>query len=151
MARLIDEEGRLFGRVNIIDAFFVPLLIAAVVGGVAFVNHDGRGDEKRTVVVRVIDERFVIDAIEPGPVADDGVVRVIAVDPKSSIEVNATGNLYEPVAADVEVLLEVHTDDEGAARYEGSRLYVGLEVRLDLGTTIVQGKVIEVGGRPPSG
>ena len=142
--RLIDDEGYLFGRMNVIDAFFLLLVAAVVIGGLAFVSSGG-GTVDRVVEVRVVDERFVIDAIERGPVPDRDVVRVESVQLRPEIKVNTTGEIHDPAVADVRVVVRATPDAIEGDRFRGSRLYVGLEVRLDLGTTIVEGKVVEIG------
>ena len=40
---LIDERGRLFGRVNVVDALVVLLVAAVVVAGVALVAGGSEG------------------------------------------------------------------------------------------------------------
>lgn len=144
--RLIDEEGNLFGRVNVIDALFLLLATAVVVSGLLFVSSGdtGGGTVNRIIEVRVVDERFVIDAIEPGAVPDEDVVRVESIELRPAIDVNGTGELLDPAVADVSIVVRTTTDDLGASRFRGSRLYVGREVQLDLGTTVVEGKVVAV-------
>ncbi|WP_435196406.1 DUF4330 family protein [Natronomonas sp. EA1] len=45
----IDEKGRLFGRVNVIDALVVLFALAVVVAGAAFVLGGGGSDSSETV------------------------------------------------------------------------------------------------------
>lgn len=47
---LIDEKGRLFGRVNIIDALVVLVVVAVVVAGVALVATAGEEEQEETDV-----------------------------------------------------------------------------------------------------
>lgn len=145
--RLIDGEGDLFGRVNVIDAFFLLLVAAVLIGGLAFVSS-GDDTVDRIVEIRVVDGRFVIDAIETGPVPDEDVVRVESVRFRPEIDVNATDEIHDPAVADVQVVVRVTIDEEGLASFRGSRLYVGREVELDLGTTVVDGKVVDVRETP---
>ena len=72
---IIDEEGRLFGTVNIIDALVVLFVIAIAVAGVALVTG-GSGDTDtdaepvtRTIVFQTTDQpEYVANAIQEGPV-----------------------------------------------------------------------------------
>jgi hypothetical protein len=41
---VIDEEGRLFGAVNVVDALVVLLVLAVVVAGAALVFGDTLGE-----------------------------------------------------------------------------------------------------------
>lgn len=141
--RLLDDEGNLFGRVNVFDAFVLLLVIAILIGGVSWVKFADDGTEERRVTVRVVDERFVIDAIEPGPVPTEDIVLVESVQLRPEIEINATDEIRDPTIADVQVVVRTTTYD-GNTHFRGSRLYVGLVVRFDLGTTVVGGKVVDV-------
>jgi hypothetical protein len=51
VAAIIDEEGRLFGIVNIVDALVVLVLLAVVVAGVALVASSGSSPETRYATI----------------------------------------------------------------------------------------------------
>jgi hypothetical protein len=74
---LIDEEGDLFGVVNVIDALAVLLVFAVVAAGVAFVFSDG-GDETPTVESTHVtldlgqQPTYIVSAINAGDVHEAG-------------------------------------------------------------------------------
>jgi hypothetical protein len=134
---IIDEEGRLFGAVNIIDALVVLFVLAVVVAGVALVTGGGSSDgtPTRTVVVDVGQQPgYVVDAIQEGPV---GTSEVVAVENKTVV---SGGNDRLRLT----VTLAVTENADGLPTFAEERLYVGRQLRLDLGTTIVSGTVIEM-------
>jgi hypothetical protein len=68
---LIDEDGRLFGVVNVIDALAVLLVLAVVVAGIALVNPFAPSGEETTRYATVdLDEQpaYVADLISEGDV-----------------------------------------------------------------------------------
>ncbi len=72
---LIDDEGRLFGRVNVIDALVVLLIAAVVVAGAAFVlTDDPAPAPEMNTTYATLDigtvSPYVVDAIEEGDAYD---------------------------------------------------------------------------------
>ncbi|WP_159904884.1 DUF4330 family protein [Salinirussus salinus] len=135
---IIDDEGRLFGTVNIIDALVVLFVLAVVVAGVALLTGGGSSDETptRTVVVDVGQQPgYVIDAIEEGSVETSDIV---AVENKAIASGGGNDRLR------LTVTLAVTENADGLPTFAEDRLYVGRQVQLDLGTTIVSGTVIEM-------
>lgn len=135
---IIDDKGRLFGTVNIIDALVVLFVLAVAVAGVALLAGGGSSDETptRTVVVDTGQQPdYVIDAIREGSVETS---EVVAVENKTVISANGNETLR------LTVTLAATENADGLATFAGERLYVGRQVRLDLRTTIVDGTVIEM-------
>ena len=172
---VLDDEGRLFGAVNVVDALVVLFVLAVVVAGVALVtgaDDDSAAEpepETRTVVVQTGDQpEYVVDAIEAGPVGTANVVSVDEVTVERSTEtvyrvqggrlelVNDSRDLYrvrngslgrveQPTTTlRLTATLTVEETDDGLPTFGDGRLYVGREVRLDLGRTIVQGTVVDM-------
>ncbi|MEF8886408.1 MAG: DUF4330 family protein [Haloarculaceae archaeon] len=134
---IIDDEGRLFGTVNVIDALVVLFVLAVVVAGVALLTGGGGSDETptRTVVVDVGQQPgYVVDAIEEGPVETSAVV---AIENKTVVS-GGSDRLR------LTVTLAVTENADGLPTFAEERLYVGRQLQLDLGTTIVSGTVIEM-------
>lgn len=68
---IIDNDGNLFGRVNVVDALVVLAVLAVTVAGAAFVFDDGgSGPEQTATVNATLDlgtqPPFVVDAIDEG-------------------------------------------------------------------------------------
>jgi len=144
---ILDENGRVFGIVNIIDLLVSLMLVSVVIAGAALVVQSNAEvqevTEPRTVVVQTTVPPYVADAIEDGsPVADDvnaiSDVRVVETTVLNSTDAGTvTGYRVRFTAT-----LLTQSDENGLAVFRDDRLYVGQQVRLDLGTTIVDGVVV---------
>lgn len=135
---IIDDEGRLFGTVNIIDALVVLFVLAVAVAGIALLTGGGSSDETptRTVVVDVGQQPdYVIDAVTEGPVKTS---EVVAVENKTVLPGGGNDRLR------LTVTLAVTENADRLPTFAEERLYIGRQVQLDLGTTIVSGTVIEM-------
>jgi len=159
----IDENGRLFGVVNVIDAVGVVLLVALVVSaGAVFVsitstdggagtspNPSGNATEagessanQTSIVVRfqlLNDAPYLVEAIDEGPVpSNENITAVLGTSRTSPVETgpNTTSN------ASLQLRLNV-TEQQDRIQFEGERLYIVKEVRLDLGDVMVSGIVTE--------
>lgn len=74
---ILDEQGRLFGRVNVVDALVVVFAVAVVVAGAALVLADDPEPEEpdpdeSTMHVTFATSSFGAAELEPGPVWVDG-------------------------------------------------------------------------------
>jgi hypothetical protein len=153
---IIDEDGRVFGTVNVVDLLVSLLLVSVVIAGAALVfqsNAQAQGTsadeevvtEPQTVVVQTMVPPYVADAIEDGsPIAEDvtGVsdVRVI-----EKITLNGTdAGTATRYRVRFTTTLVTQPDENGLPQFRDERLYVGQQVRLDLGTTIIDGVVVEM-------
>lgn len=154
----IDEKGRLFGKVNVIDAFVLLLVLTvAVLGGAFVLGDDGESTEERatvataTVQVRLTQmEPYVADAIPTGPVESDGVVAVEnrSVSPAIVTVSTANGTLRQrehPRKRTVELTVELNvTTGESDPTFDGQPVEVGRTVTLDLGPVTVEGPITAV-------
>ena len=72
-SRLIDEQGRLFGLVNVVDALVVLLVLAVVVAGVALLfpgGDSGKPDSRFVTMDLGTQPEFVAEQISPGDTWD---------------------------------------------------------------------------------
>ena len=66
---VLDEQGRLFGRVNVVDALVVLFALTIVLAGAALVYGDGPGDEPRdTMHVTLVSENTSATALDRGDI-----------------------------------------------------------------------------------
>ncbi|WP_254840498.1 DUF4330 family protein [Natronomonas marina] len=65
---LLDEEGRLFGAVNVVDALVVVFALAVVVAGAALVFGGGDDASGETMHVTLVSENASATALEAGEV-----------------------------------------------------------------------------------
>lgn len=138
---MIDDKGRLFGVVNIIDAFVVLFMVAVVVAGVAVVSGSSGADaeEERSVTVVVGSEvpAYVSDAL--ADVDADRLANVTVVGEQTNA---TTGRQYHRVHATVEV--EVTERADGRLVADGQRVAVGGSFEVDLGRVVFEGAVREI-------
>ena len=154
----IDEDGRLFGVINIIDAVGILLIIALVIsagavlvssssltGGGAENTEDEAGnttqtrpaENQTTVVVHfqlLNDAPYIINGIDRGPVpGSKNIIAVLGVSQTTPVETginNTTSN------ASLRLRLNV-TEQQGRVQFEDERLYIGKQLTLDLGKVVV--------------
>lgn len=136
---VIDDKGRLFGKINIIDALVILFVFAVAIAGVSLVTGGDNSTSEmstRTVVVDIDQQpQYIIDTIDEGPVETEAVVAV-----RNKTVIPATNSARVRLT----VTLAVSETPEGLPMFKGERLYVGRQVRLDLRTTIVNGTVVEL-------
>lgn len=138
---VIDERGRVFGVINVVDLLVSTLAVALFVSGVVVVADDVGGgtseSAQQTVVVQTGPHgEYVSEAITSGdvPTADGISVEEVAV----VNETDAGSTLHLTVS------LRVQQTDDGLPQYRGERLVVDRTLRLDLGDVIVSGRVIDI-------
>lgn len=144
---IIDDQGRIFGLVNIIDLLVVLLALAIVMAGAALITSPTPPESSPTspttpdthtqvVTFRTTPQpEYVVDAIPTGAVPTD---EIVAVNEKS-----VTTNNDSLSVATVQVELRV-TLEGNFTRFGGDRLYIGRSLRLDFGRTIVDGDIIDM-------
>jgi hypothetical protein len=87
---------------------------------------------------------YVADAIEDGsPVADD-VYSISEIRVVETIGANDTETGLPEHRVTFTATLETRTDENGLPTFRDERLYIGRQIRFDLGTTIVDGVVIDM-------
>lgn len=170
MVALIDEDGRLFGLVNIVDLLVVLVVIAMVAAGWALLagGAEPQADqtENTTTVVRVEATQlqpYVAEAVPNGSVGGREVVAVHSktVEPATVFVPDQNGQLRvreHPRLKTVTLRVELNTTRTGnGLQFEdveqtGSGpivrerpLRIGSELRLDLGDVAIRGNVTEIG------
>ncbi|MFC4451022.1 DUF4330 domain-containing protein [Halorussus aquaticus] len=158
---LIDDKGRFFGTVNIIDALAVLFVLAVVAAGTTFVL--GADDQPTNAPEALTDnstntttivtleitgiQPYVADAIPKGPIDTD---RITAVENKSvrPTEVVVTaqdGTLHEqqhPRKQTVTLRVSLNTTTtEDDLTFGDKPLEVGRQLTLDFGQVTVEGTV----------
>ncbi|MFD1587014.1 DUF4330 domain-containing protein [Halorientalis brevis] len=171
MVDLIDENGRLFGLVNIIDLLVVLLVVAMVAAGFALVSgsspdSDAEDAQPTTTVVFESQsvEPYVAAAIQNGSVGGPEVmaVRSKTVEPATVVVPDQNGQLHvrqHPRLKDVTLTLELNTTRKSTDMlfsdviHSGSGptvrkrpLRIGQQLRLDVGNVTLTGNVTSIGG-----
>ena len=130
---IIDEEGRVFGTNALAEETSA---------------EEEPITEQQTVIVQTTVPPYVADAIEDGsPIAED----VTAVSDVRVVEKTVVNDTDAGTATRYRVrftaTLVTQSDENGLPTFRDERLYVGQQVRLDLGTTIIDGVVVEMRDR----
>ncbi|WP_135806359.1 DUF4330 domain-containing protein [Halorussus marinus] len=151
---LIDDKGRLFGTVNIIDALAVLLVLAVVAAGAALVlGDDGQqtNTDRQTTTTVAFEisgvQPYVADAVPEGPIDSESVAAVEnkSVRPTEVVVKDQNGNLHERThprkqTVTLELTLNTTETDDGV-RFEGEPLEVGRQLKLDFGPVTLDGHV----------
>jgi len=160
MVELIDDQGNVFGRVNVIDALVALLVLAVAIAGLTLVLGDS-GDSGSSGVganqtVVSVDFRtgsvqpYVADVVTEGPVGTSNVTRIEnkTVTQMPVVTQNASGELSvrdHPTDKRLTLRLGLNVTRAGDEYlYHGTPLEVGTTLRLDLGPTTVSGNVTAV-------
>lgn len=156
---IIDEEGNLFGVINVVDALAALLVLAVVVAGVALmVPSDERPEASESVTVTAtvkladVSPEFA-DDIETGLTErqnGDVTARVVEKEevPAVVVVTSDDGHIYareHPRNKDIYLGVELRaTNADEGLRFHDAPLQVGREVTLDLGIITVSGRIVEL-------
>jgi hypothetical protein len=138
---VIDEEGRLFGTINVVDALVVLLVVAVGVAGIALVSGGPSGNpETRHVTLDIgTQPDYVIERIQTGDVAT-------VADQPTNLTITDT---YLPTTGDeTRALARVRVTGEvvdGTFRVAGEPLRLGRSLRVETDAYLVDGTVRAVG------
>lgn len=156
MVELLDENGRVFGVINIIDLLAVLLIVAVIVAGVAIVtgsnSQDDKSGESMTVTVRIEEvQPYVASAIpDEGTVSDGTVSRIVnkTVAPAEVVVTDQNGQFHvreHPRLRTVVIKVEITvTRANGNQLFEDQPVTIGRQVALDFGSVEVNGHITEI-------
>ena len=145
---LIDENGNLFGRVNVIDVLVLLVVLAVVVAGAALVfGQDEEPEpepEPTTATVNATldlgaQPTFVVDAIQEGD----------AYGPTSLSQLRITDVYTTPAGGDTRVVVGVQLTGEAAGdsiSYDGGPPRLGRTLQIATSAYQVDGQIRALGG-----
>lgn len=133
--RVIDDEGFVFGLLNIIDVLVVLLVLAVATAGLALVTASNDTGTQSVTVQTTPQPDYVVAAIEVGPVPTD---EVIAVKGKAVSQVD-NGRFVAVLEVKLRVSLQGNVP-----MFQDERLYIGRTLTIDFGRTVVDGTVIDM-------
>ena len=143
---ILDDEGRLFGLVNIVDLLVVLLVIAVVVAGAALLLSDsGEADTRHVTMNLGPQPDFIAEEVSPGdtfePQGTNQSVTITDVyrydnEEGTSVIVRATvrGTTIEPG----------DPEDEPTFQFQGSELRVGQSLALQTANYSVEGQLTQI-------
>ena len=146
---LIDDEGNLFGVVNVIDALAVLLVLAVAVAGIAVVGLLGGGesDVRYATVDLGSQPDYVVDRIDAGDeMAVDGHDQNVTVT-DTYVTPGDSDNESTSVTVRVEIegaLVDHETRDRRVFEHAGERLRVGQEFALETENYAASGQLTAI-------
>ncbi|WP_415380054.1 DUF4330 family protein [Halosimplex sp. TS25] len=138
---IIDEDGRIFGTINVVDALAVLLVLAVAAAGIALVTGSEPGEEETRHVTMDLGPQpeYVLEQIDAGDTA--------------SLE-NEPGNMtitdthFTPGETDPQALARIEvtgTETEDTFTYGGRTLRLGRTLRFETDEYVVNGTIQNVG------
>jgi len=147
LSSVIDEEGRLFGVINVIDALVVLLVIAVVAAGLALVVPSGDTAETRYATIDLGEQpEYKANQITEGDrwefagSGDDLTVTDVFAAPRTDgdrdvvIRAAINGTTLDPQA----------DTDDGPIEFAGEPLRFGQELEIETSQYVVDGTVTDV-------
>ncbi len=158
---IIDEDGNIFGVVNVVDALAVVLVLAVVVAGAAAVGVLGIGDssepeealETRYTTIELDHQpSYVVDRLEEGDTVthEESPHNLTITDVYVTPDASSGGEPTVTIRAEVNGELADPEDDSSTVQYTGDELRVGTDLRLDTAEYTTEGEVTDVDEQNPS-
>ncbi|MDY6774655.1 MAG: DUF4330 domain-containing protein [Halobacteria archaeon] len=145
---IIDDEGRLFGVVNIVDALAVLLVLAVVVAGVAFVDPFSTQDKTTRYVTVDLDSQrsYTASLISEGDTMSlENSYGNLTVTDVYTTPSPKTDNVSVLARAKLDGLLVEDSQGQMVFEFGGSRIRVGDTIPIQTDEYGVEGTVTSVG------
>jgi len=144
---IIDEEGRLFGTINVVDALVVLLVLAVGIAGVALVVSGGGGGPAGPTETRYVtldlgtQPDFLIEQVEVGDTGSLG---------DYTRGVNVTDSYFTPTESGTNAVVRVAVNQTGnePVTIGGEPLRVGRQMGFTNESYALNGTVRELGTEP---
>lgn len=142
---LIDDEGRLFGRVNVIDALVVLLIAAVVVAGAAFVLTDDPAPpppETDTTYATLdvgAQPAYIVDAVNEGDTYSPNDLSTMTV---TDVQLTPRGN---NIGVTLRVELEGELQNDNSIAYGNAPLRLGRSLSVNTDRYQLNGQIRAVG------
>ncbi|MFC7213485.1 DUF4330 family protein [Saliphagus sp. GCM10025334] len=152
---LIDDEGNLFGRVNVVDALVVLVLLAVVVAGLAVVGvltGDAESETRYATIDLGTQSEHVAEQISEGDVmylegSSDNLTVTDVYRSAPGDDEDRAGGASVVIRAELNgQLVEDDQRDDRVFQFDGERLHVGQTVTIDTLEYTTEGEVRSVGG-----
>jgi len=144
---LIDENGRIFGVVNVIDALAVLLVLAVVVAGIALVNPFASSEEVTRYATVDLGEQpaYVAGQVSPGDVmSPTNTPRNLTI---TDVYVTPAGegNVSVVVRAEIDGVLRESDGSPGTAfTFAGNRIRQGGSLSIDTVDYTASGRILRL-------
>ena len=143
---LLDDEGRLFGLVNVIDVLVVLLLLAVVVAGVTLLLPGGGEADTRYATIDLGEQpEYVAERISPGDEWDpDGTAHSLTITDVYRFSVDGSTNVTIRAAVNGTQIEPADAGDAPTLEFRGDRLRLGRTLGIETGEYSADGQVIRV-------
>lgn len=145
LSSVIDEEGRLFGVVNVIDALVVLLVVAVLLAGAAFVFAGDDADTRYATIELGAQPTYVAEQISPGDHWDAGAgftVTDVYMSPAGSEDAGQTNVIVR--AAVNGTIVDPEAPETSTIRFQGEPLRFGRMLEIQTADYAVEGEVVDV-------
>jgi len=144
---LIDDDGRLFGLINVIDLLAIVVAVAFLIAVSTLpIGPYGASEQQVSVTVETEVPPYVTDELEARAVESPTI---------RSIDVHSTVyDCTEHRRLDrlrVRVVVQAIPRDDGGYRYSGQHLSVGTPIEIDAGRVLFEGTVVEINATATEG
>ena len=143
---LLDDEGRLFGLVNVIDVLVVLLFLAVVVAGVTLLLPGGGEADTRYATIDLGEQpEYVAERISPGDEWDpDGTAHSLTITDVYRFDVDGSTNVTIRAAVNGTQIEPADAGDAPTLEFRGDRLRLGRTLGIDTGEYSADGQVTRV-------
>lgn len=144
---VIDDQGRLFGLINIIDVFVVLIVVAVVVAGAALVLQSNPESDLETTTQATPETTTTTAILDLGPQPEYVVNRIKKGDtysPAENSNLTVSDVYIAPQQDDARVVLAVDLESpvpNGTPSYAGAPLRIGRQLTVQTPTYEVSGTI----------
>ncbi|WP_251344431.1 DUF4330 family protein [Haloplanus halophilus] len=140
---LIDDSGRVFGRVNVIDALVVLIIIAVVSAGIVFVfTDDSAAPETKTTYATLdmgVQEPYLVEEISAGDTYEPSETSTLRV-----TDVHLTPH-EDGTRVFLRVAIKGELNEQGSIIYQGAPPRLGRSLSLITDRYEISGRIRDVG------
>jgi len=144
---LVDEDGDLFGLVNVVDALVALLVIALLVAGIAFVAGPSGATETVTVFAGATVSQPVADAVTDSQTVLDEDISGVTVTNTTALNRSDSSKVRLDLVFDI----SVQRSQSGALTARNKRLIIGQTYVVDFGTALVDVEISTINAQAPTG
>ena len=146
---IIDEDGHLFGLINIVDALVVLLVVAVLISGLVLI-FDDTDDDTEIISVNITVERapaYIAERIEIGNISKDMTITEKSVSSAEIVVRDSDGELHireHPTDKTVNLQVKLHIKRSSrGVQFRGNPMRVGTEITIDDGKVKFTGNVTD--------
>ena len=146
---IIDEDGHLFGLINIVDALVVLLVVAVLISGLVLI-FDDTDDDTEIITVNITVEKapaYIAERIEIGNISKDMTITEKSVSSAEIVVRDSDGELHireHPTDKTVNLQVKLHIKRSSrGVQFRGNPMRVGTEITIDDGKVKFTGNVTD--------